>query len=71
MELNPLSHNFLAIAHTKAEVIAFSLKFIMTAASVVLYHLKWLSVVLSASSLLLLWIYLQWVRGGQGHAARV
>ncbi|KAJ9530284.1 hypothetical protein QJQ45_023567, partial [Haematococcus lacustris] len=61
MESNPLSHNFLAMGHSKVELVAFGIKLLMTTASTLVYHLKWLAVMQSAAALCLLWLYLDWV----------
>ncbi|GFH31904.1 tiny macrocysts protein B, partial [Haematococcus lacustris] len=43
------------------ELVAFGIKLFMTAASTLVYHLKWLAVMQSAAALWLLWLYLDWV----------
>jgi len=68
MELNMITTNPLGMAHSKCEVTCFLLKFVMTAASVFLNSLKWLSGVYTLAALLLVYLtitfvpfYLSWV----------
>ncbi|GAX73363.1 hypothetical protein CEUSTIGMA_g816.t1 [Chlamydomonas eustigma] len=60
MELNMLTKNMLGMAHSKAEVMTFLIKFLMTSASVFLNSLEWLSSFYLCGSCLLLYITLMW-----------
>ncbi|GAX73357.1 hypothetical protein CEUSTIGMA_g810.t1 [Chlamydomonas eustigma] len=60
MELNMVTTNMLGMAHSKAEVISFMLKFLVTSASVFLNSLEWLSIFYLSCFFLLLYISLKW-----------
>ncbi|GAX73364.1 hypothetical protein CEUSTIGMA_g817.t1 [Chlamydomonas eustigma] len=60
MELNMMTKNMLGMAHSKAEVLSFLIKFLMTSASVFLNSLEWLSCFYLGCSLLLLYLSLKW-----------
>ncbi|KAG2501688.1 hypothetical protein HYH03_000190 [Edaphochlamys debaryana] len=62
MELNPLTRNYMAIAHTGVEGMGFGIKTIVTIASVMIATTtKWLSVVYLIFFLLLFYLYVKWV----------
>ncbi|GAX73356.1 hypothetical protein CEUSTIGMA_g809.t1 [Chlamydomonas eustigma] len=60
MELNMMTTNMLGMAHSKAEVQAFLIKFLMTSASVFLNSLEWLSIFYLLGATGLLYIGLVW-----------
>ncbi|KAL6764360.1 hypothetical protein V8C86DRAFT_1584223 [Haematococcus lacustris] len=61
MELNPLSRNPLAMAHSGVEVLGFGLKSVMTLAATFLSGTRELSLLYLACSLALLYLYVYWV----------
>ncbi|KAL6764390.1 hypothetical protein V8C86DRAFT_1586354 [Haematococcus lacustris] len=61
MELNPLSRNPLAMAHSGVEVLGFGLKSVMTLAATFLSATRELSLLYLACSLALLYLYVYWV----------
>jgi hypothetical protein len=48
-----------ACAHSKVEVWAFFIKFIMAASSTLIMHYKWLSAIEAGAALWLLYLYLR------------
>ncbi|GAX73347.1 hypothetical protein CEUSTIGMA_g800.t1 [Chlamydomonas eustigma] len=60
LELNMATTNMLGMAHSKAEVLSFLIKFLMTSASVFLNSLEWLSCFYLAGALCLLYLSLMW-----------
>ena len=70
MELNPVSRNYTAIAHTRVEVISFAIKTVITIASVMLNDVKWLSVVYLVFLALLAYMNIKWVRRDNARTAR-
>ncbi|PNH12261.1 Tiny macrocysts protein B [Tetrabaena socialis] len=61
VELNPLTHNYMAMAHTRVEGIAFTIKVIATIASVMVSSVKWLSIVYLLCFTTLLYLHVKWV----------
>ncbi|PNH12265.1 Tiny macrocysts protein B [Tetrabaena socialis] len=61
VELNPLSHNYMAMAHTRVEGIAFTIKVIATIASVMVSSVKWLSIAYLMCFTTLLYLHVKWV----------
>ncbi|GAX78754.1 hypothetical protein CEUSTIGMA_g6191.t1 [Chlamydomonas eustigma] len=60
IELNMASKNLLGMAHSKAEVLSFLVKFVMTCGSVFLNSLLWLSPVYLGCSVMLLYLSIRW-----------
>ncbi|KXZ55668.1 hypothetical protein GPECTOR_2g1218 [Gonium pectorale] len=62
MELNPLTRNYMAIAHTRVEGLGFAIKVVVTIASVTIaYSTKWLSLVNLFFFALLFYLSVKWV----------
>ncbi len=58
-----ITRNMLGMAHSKAEVLSFLLKFLMTSASVFLNSLYWLAPFYLGCSFLLLYLNIRWEPG--------
>ncbi|KAJ9530074.1 hypothetical protein QJQ45_023353, partial [Haematococcus lacustris] len=61
VELNPVSRNLLGMPHSRVEVLGFCIKMLMTAASVFVNGLTWLSVIFLVGSFFLVYLYLKWL----------
>ncbi|KAJ9529670.1 hypothetical protein QJQ45_014402 [Haematococcus lacustris] len=61
VELNPVSKYLLGMAHSKVEVLGFCIRMTMTAASVFINGLTWLSVIYLIGTFFLLFLYLKWL----------
>lgn len=61
MELNPLTHNMLATAHSKVEVFTILIKALMTLSSTFLNDMRWMAVVEICFSAWLVFLHLRWL----------
>lgn len=61
VELNPISHNLLGMAHSKVELMGFAIRTIMTCVSVFVTNHKWMCIIQLILSVYLTYLYFYWV----------